>query len=142
MTGEKCELDSDVKEDASKFAQFALFVLRISYNEKVEVRRYISVTGRDLVGDWIRAIRDPRAKAAIAIRITRLSFGNAGDSKSVGDGVQELRIDIGVGYRLYYAQVGGQIVLLLCGGDKRRQSTDIMRAKELLQDYKHRSAAK
>jgi putative addiction module killer protein len=108
----------------------------------VEVRRYISVTGRDHVGEWIRAIRDPKAKAAIAIRMTRLSFGNAGDSKSVGDGVQELRIDIGVGYRLYYARVSDQIVLLLCGGDKRRQSADVMRAKEFLLDYKHRSAAK
>lgn len=104
----------------------------------VELRRYISRDGRDLVGTWLAALRDPVARAAVAIRITRLAAGNPGDSKPVGGGVCELRIDVGPGYRLYYARLGTQLILLLCGGDKRRQQADIRLAKALLDDHRNR----
>jgi len=106
----------------------------------VELRRYISRDGRDLVGTWLAGLRDPVARAAVAIRITRLAAGNPGDSKPVGGGVSELRIDVGPGYRLYYARIGGQLILLLCGGDKRRQQADIALAKALLDDHRNRVA--
>jgi putative addiction module killer protein len=106
----------------------------------VELRRYTSKDGRDLVGTWLRSIRDPVARAAVAIRMTRLAAGHAGDSKPVGGGVRELRVDVGPGYRLYYARVGAQLVLLLCGGDKRRQRADIALAKALLEDHRRRTS--
>ncbi|MCE2882200.1 MAG: type II toxin-antitoxin system RelE/ParE family toxin [Planctomycetaceae bacterium] len=105
----------------------------------MELRRYITEGGRDLIGEWLASIRDPHARAAVAIRLTRLAEGNSGDSKSVGDGVLELRIDVGQGYRLYYARIGRAVILLLCGGDKRRQRNDIERAKSLLGDHRRRS---
>ena len=80
---------------------------------------------------WLADLRDRRAVARIAARIDRLKLGNPGDVKSVGDGVSELRIDYGPGYRLYFKRVGHEIVLLLCGGDKSTQDRDIERAKAL-----------
>ena len=80
---------------------------------------------------WFARLRDQVAKGRIAIRIRRLSLGNAGDVKPVGEGVSELRIDYGPGYRVYFVQRGAELVLLLCGGDKRHQSRDIALAKAL-----------
>ena len=80
-----------------------------------------------------------RAQAKIASRINRIAAGNFGDCKSLRQGVSELRIDWGPGYRVYYAMLGRVCVLLLCGGDKRKQSSDIERALECLKDYKERS---
>ncbi|KZD04916.1 type II toxin-antitoxin system RelE/ParE family toxin [Oceanibaculum pacificum] len=80
---------------------------------------------------WFDGLRDRDAKARIAIRLRRLSLGNAGDVKPVGDGISELRIDYGPGYRVYYSQRGPVLVLLLCGGDKRTQKQDIATAKAL-----------
>ena len=115
-------------------------MLLISYNTLViEIRRYITRAGKDAVGDWLAGLGDVQARARIAARIDRLSLGNFGDCKSLREGVSELRIDWGPGYRLYYAMVGRTCVLLLCGGDKRRQSFDIDRAVEYLQDYKERT---
>ena len=73
------------------------------------------------------------------MRIDRLSLGNFGDCKSLREGVSELRIDWGPGYRMYYAMLGRTCVLLLCGGDKRKQASDINRAIECLHDYKERT---
>jgi putative addiction module killer protein len=84
-------------------------------------------------------LADARAQAKIAVRIDRLAAGNFGACKSLGRGLFELRIDWGPGYRVYYAMLGTSCVLLLCGGDKRRQSADIGRALEYLKDYKERS---
>jgi putative addiction module killer protein len=106
----------------------------------MEVRRYLTNAGRDVVGEWLGALRDPRARAKVATRIARLESGNFGDCKPVGDGVWELRIDWGPGYRVYYATVGKEVVLLLCGGDKRKQTADIRRAREFLNDFGRRAA--
>lgn len=80
---------------------------------------------------WFAKLKDSRAQAKIDIRIRRLSLGNAGDVKSVGSGISELRIDYGPGYRVYYIQIDKQIVVLLAGGDKSTQKNDIARAKEM-----------
>lgn len=80
---------------------------------------------------WFEALRDERAKSTIDRRISRVRLGNFGDSRSVGDGVSELRIDYGPGYRVYFTREGDILVLLLCGGDKSSQTHDIERAKSL-----------
>ncbi|TXN62008.1 type II toxin-antitoxin system RelE/ParE family toxin [Methylobacterium sp. WL6] len=85
---------------------------------------------------WLGALRDPRAKARIAIRIDRLVLGNAGDAKPVGSGVSEMRIDYGPGYRLYFIRRGKALIVLLCGGDKGSQQRDIVRARALAADLK------
>ncbi len=94
----------------------------------------IQVRQTETFRTWLADLRDRRAVARIAARIDRLKLGNPGDVKSVGDGVSELRIDYGPGYRLYYKRVGQEIVLLLCGGDKSTQDRDIERAKALATD--------
>jgi len=91
----------------------------------IEVRRALEFDA------WLRRLRDERAKARIASRIRRLSQGNFGDCKNVGRGVTEMRVDYGPGYRIYFKYRGPKIVVLLCGGDKRRQSRDIERAQKL-----------
>ena len=105
----------------------------------IEIRRYVTCAGKDVVGDWLGRLGDSHARARIAARIDRLSLGNFGDSKRLREGVSELRIDCGPGYRVYYAMIGKTCVLLLCGGDKRRQSSDIQRAIDYLQDYQERT---
>jgi putative addiction module killer protein len=80
---------------------------------------------------WLRDLRDTRAKARILARIDRLALGNAGDHKAVGEGVMELRIPYGPGYRVYYRQRGDIVVVLLCGGDKDSQRADIKLAHYL-----------
>ena len=87
---------------------------------------------------WFAGLRDERARARIDVRIKRLALGNAGDVKPVGEGVSELRIDYGPGYRVYFAQRGSEIVLLLCGGDKRTQDRDIREAQSLNRQEKLR----
>jgi putative addiction module killer protein len=89
------------------------------------IRRYITAKGRDLFQDWFEALRDPVAKKAVVRRLNRVELGNFGDHKFCGQGVWELRIDVGAGYRIYYALSGQKIILLLCAGDKRTQQADI-----------------
>ena len=105
----------------------------------IEVRHYVSRAGKDVFDDWLSELADARAQAKIASRINRLTAGNFGDCKPLREGVCELRIDWGPGYRVYYAMLGRVRVLLLCGGDKRKQSSDIDRALEYLKDHKERS---
>jgi putative addiction module killer protein len=104
----------------------------------MEIRRYLTDSGKDVLGEWLADMDDLRARAKVVTRITRLEAGNFGDCKPVGDGVWELRVDWGPGYRVYYAMIGATVILLLCGGDKRKQSRDIERAKDYLEDFKRR----
>lgn len=85
---------------------------------------------------WMRSLKDRRAVSKILLRIERIADGNFGDHKSVGAGVQELRIDYGPGYRIYYVQRGSVVVILLCGGDKSSQARDIEIAKRMAQELK------
>ena len=103
-----------------------------------EIRHYLSADQKDTVLDWMRKLRDTTAKIAIDRRMKRIEQGNFGDHKFCRDGVWELRIDVGAGYRIYYAIAGKEVVLLLCGGDKRTQSVDISRACEYWQDWQKR----
>ncbi|WP_176084246.1 type II toxin-antitoxin system RelE/ParE family toxin [Martelella sp. HB161492] len=85
---------------------------------------------------WLTALRDRRAVLRIVKRIDRLALGNAGDVKPVGEGISELRIDYGPGYRVYYVQSGEVVYLLLCGGSKSTQAQDITRAKKLAKELR------
>ncbi len=80
---------------------------------------------------WLDSLRDARARARVLVRIERLAAGNPGDVRPVGEGVSELRIDYGPGYRVYYKKQGRRIVVLLAGGDKRTQSDDVKTALRL-----------
>jgi len=104
-----------------------------------EIRHYVNRAGRDIFGEWLSNLADRRTREKIAGRINRLAVGNFGDCKPLGKGLWELRIDWGPGYRVYYAIVGKELVLLVSGGDKRRQSTDIESALAYLKDYRERS---
>jgi putative addiction module killer protein len=91
----------------------------------------IEVRQTDEYSEWFDALRDRQARARINARIRRLSLGNFGDVKPVGQGVSELRIDYGPGYRVYFMQRGPEVVILLAGGDKRTQDRDIQNAQAL-----------
>lgn len=83
---------------------------------------------------WLDGLRDVRALARIAMRLDRLALGNPGDVKAVGEGVREMRIDYGPGYRVYFVQRGSEVIVLLCGGDKSSQERDIAQAKDLARE--------
>ena len=95
----------------------------------IEVRQTI------VFAKWQRGLRDVRAVARIEIQIRRLSLGNFGDAKPIGEGLSEIRIKYGPGYRLYLMQRGPVLVVLLCGGDKSSQAADIVRAKMLAKEW-------
>ena len=80
---------------------------------------------------WLDGLRDMRARARVQVRIERLGTGNAGDAKSVGEGVSEMRIDYGPGYRVYFTKRGSEVIVLLAGGDKRTRDADIRTALRL-----------
>ena len=80
---------------------------------------------------WVTSLADMRAQALITARVERLALGNPGNVKSLGDGVSELKINLGPGYRVYFTRTGKTVVLLLCGGDKSSQAKDIRRAKQI-----------
>jgi len=103
-----------------------------------DVCHYLDRRGRDLVTDWLVSLLDVQAKAQIVKRLNRLEYGNFGDHKVCRDGVWELRVDAGPGYRVYYALVRTSVVLLLCGGDKGSQAKDIDRAVKYLQEWRER----
>jgi putative addiction module killer protein len=98
----------------------------------------LCVNQKDAILDWMRELRDATAKIAIDRRLKRIEQGNFGDHRLCREGVWELRIDIGPGYRVYYAITGNQIVLLLCGGDKQTQRADITRACDYWRDWQKR----
>jgi len=100
-----------------------------------EIRHYVTFDGHDVFAEWRDKLRDSKAKIAVDRRIYRAELGNFGDHKPCREGVQELRIDMGPGYRVYYAQAGQTIVLLLCGGDKHSQEADISKACGYWRDW-------
>lgn len=91
----------------------------------------IEIRQTAVFSDWFENLRDRQARSRIDVRIRRLSIGNPGDVEPVGEGVSELRVDYGPGYRVYFVRRGPALVILLAGGDKRTQSRDIRRAIEL-----------
>lgn len=91
----------------------------------------LEIRQTDEFARWFKRLRDRQARGRILVRIRRLQLGNPGDVASVGEGVSELRIPFGPGYRVYFVQHGAALVVLLVGGDKSTQSRDIARAKEL-----------
>ena len=99
---------------------------------------YVTAEGKNPFRKWLHALRDIGARAKIRVRLNRLRLGNVGDAKAVGGGVSELRIPYGPGYRVYFARAGSTVVLLLCGGDKSSQKSDIRTAKEYWLDYQRR----
>lgn len=103
-----------------------------------EIRRYRTAAGDEPFTEWLSDLPDRQARARILVRLERLEVGNLGDAKFLRDGVSELRIDWGPGYRLYFGRDGRTVVVLLCGGDKRKQQADIRRAVELWQEYVNR----
>lgn len=104
-----------------------------------EVRHYFTAAGVDPFLEWLDALRDSQAQARILSRIDRVERGLFGDVEPCGEGVWELRIDWGPGYRVYYALAGKTVVLLLVGGDKRKQQADIKTAKEYWHDHQERA---
>ena len=96
----------------------------------------IQIQQTETYAKWFAGLRDRVARARIDIRIRRLSLGNAGDTKPVGEGVSELRIDHGPGYRIYFIRRGEVVIVLLAGGDKSTQDKDIRTAKALAKDLK------
>ncbi len=96
----------------------------------------VEVKKTDEFDGWLKDLKDQKAKAKILVRIQRLEAGNPGQVNSVGDGISEMKIDFGPGYRAYYKQTGQQIILLLCGGDKSTQDKDIKRAKAIAAELK------
>jgi putative addiction module killer protein len=104
----------------------------------MEVRFYKDSAGNVPLMDWVDALPDRQARAIVKTRLVRMEAGNLGDCKPVRDGVQELRIDHGPGYRVYLSRQGPVLVLLLCGSDKSGQSREIENAIDYLNDWKRR----
>ena len=94
----------------------------------------LEIVQTEAFSTWLEQLRDVRARAKIAARVRRLALGNPGDVAPVGDGISELRIHYGPGFRVYFTMQGKMIVILLCGGDKGSQAKDIKRAKALAAD--------
>jgi putative addiction module killer protein len=106
----------------------------------MELRYYQKASGRQPFVEWLAELADRQARARIQARLAMVAAGSFGDVEPVGEGVMELRIHYGPGYRVYFAGVGDVVVLLLCGGDKRSQHEDIKEAKRNFADFKRRQA--
>ena len=104
----------------------------------MEIRVYVGRDRKRPFIDWLKKLRDQRARDRIHNQLDRLRLGNAGNYNSVGNGVYELRIHYGPGYRVYYGKTSKHIILLLCGGNKASQRKDINRAKQYWMDYRRR----
>jgi putative addiction module killer protein len=104
-----------------------------------ELRLYENSSGACPFEDWLEALRDAKGRAQIQVRLDLLEQGNLGDCRPVGDGLKELRIDLGPGYRVYFAEDGPRIILLLAGGDKSTQTKDIKNAKKFWKEYQRRA---
>ena len=103
-----------------------------------QIENYIKTDGTSPFEEWLSSLRDTNAKTRIRLRLKRVAMGNLGDYRSLGQGVFELRIDSGPGYRVYFGQIASLFVILLCGGDKSSQQKDISKAIEYWRDYYER----
>lgn len=104
----------------------------------VEIFRYQMANGHEPVTEWLQSLRDKRAQAEVRICLERIEAGNFGDCEPVGDGILELKEHLGAGYRVYFGRHGQSIVILLSGGSKKTQATDIKTAREYWADRKRR----
>ena len=104
-----------------------------------QIVHYLDESGNDLYQAWLEGLRDRIAQLAVIRRVARVEVGLFGDHAFLRDGISELRIGVGAGYRVYYAQVGSMVILLTNGGDKKSQSRDIERAIRLLRDWEKRN---
>jgi len=107
-----------------------------------EIDHYLTETGRNPFAQWYDGLRERKVKQAIDRRLNRMALGNFGDCKPCRDGVWEMRIDFGPGFRVYYARHGQAVVLLLAGGDKRTQQADISTACEYWQQFQQLQSRK
>ena len=105
----------------------------------MDIAHYLTASGRDPYKGWLDGLKDLKGRIAVQRRIDRLTAGNFGDHNFCQDGVWELRIDVGPGYRVYYVQAEKELLLLLCGGSKRTQSADIKAAVKSWHDYQTRN---
>lgn len=94
----------------------------------------LNVRQTNAFSSWLRSLRDQRARQKIVVRLQRMRFGHFGDVEAVGQGVSELRIHEGKGYRVYFRQQGSEVILLLCGGDKKSQQKDIAMAHQMARE--------
>lgn len=106
-----------------------------------EIRNYQTADGKEPFDEWLNSLRDIQVRVKIEKRLSRVAQGNLGNYRSVGNGVCELKINYGAGYRVYFGQIGTQIILLLCAGDKSTQQQDIQTAKEYWQNYERRESS-
>jgi putative addiction module killer protein len=101
-----------------------------------EIQRYVTFDDKVPFDEWFNSLGDTKAKNKIEAKLERVKLGNLGNYRSVGEGVCELKINYGPGYRIYFGQIGTTIVLLLCGGDKSTQDQDIRIPIEYWKDYR------
>ena len=113
-------------------------MVRLKAKMRFDVEHYLSPAGRDPFQQWLDGLVDLRCRVAVLRRIDRMAGGNPGDHRFCRDGVWELRIDCGPGYRVYFARASANRVVLLCGGSKRGQSADIATAAAYWADYRER----
>jgi len=121
-----------------KDENFFIYIGFAVNSSKYIIHEYLTQNNSSPFGDWLSQINDKRARALVRTRLDRVRLGNLGDCKPVGDNIHELRIHYAQGYRIYFALDGNKIVLLLCGGSKKTQKRDILKAKEYWADYKRR----
>jgi putative addiction module killer protein len=105
---------------------------------KLTIHEYTDAQGKSLYALWLNGLRDARARAKIILQVDKMELGLFGDSEPIGEGLSELRIHYGPGYRVYYGKESNQVYLLLCGGDKSTQTKDIRNAKAYWQDHQRR----
>jgi putative addiction module killer protein len=104
--------------------------------EPKKVLTYQDANGNEPFTDWLNSLRDQKGRRTILRRIGRLEHGLYGDCEPIGEGVLELRLFFGPGYRVYFGEEAGRIIILLCGGDKDTQTRDIKAANEYWKEYK------
>lgn len=101
-----------------------------------QIKIYETSTGKRPFDKWLNDLGDKKTQAIIDLRLERVKMGNFGQCRALGDGIYELKIDVGPGYRVYFGKIGLCVVLLLCAGDKQSQQGDIEKAKKYFQDFK------